>query len=378
MVGLRGGGQDCDCGPVRLEESTLTNDARLTARVSQAQIRDKVAHVNSTISTGTKFPRPLFWSLACCSAFGFVLFVTLMAILSRPALISCKGGLCAPGQDPLVDSCCVFWCCPGPEATSEAYEVLPRDDLRSVGSPLLPAWDVYADADVMGEDVCFAYKQSDNDEKAEDDEATPGCSFCGEEDERRRLAEEGTKACGTRVDGRASFLEAVGWPAVFVILWLGPFISGLVYVTVLNCKLGSIISEGFADWQQQGIITGVYFKQGSKHSRQALYLYVPPAPQPVQMMPPGGVQMMPVQGQYVQQPGQIVQPSYVQQPVVMQGQVMQPQVAYAQPAQGQVTYAQPQVVQGQVMPQPEQGYAQGQVVTQGQYSAVPSEKAAYC
>ena len=44
-VNIKGNGQDCDCGPARLEEQILLSDARLTSLVSANEISEKVRPV---------------------------------------------------------------------------------------------------------------------------------------------------------------------------------------------------------------------------------------------------------------------------------------------------------------------------------------------
>ena len=44
---------------------------------------------------------------------GIVVLSTTMALFHKDPRMACtaKNGECGPGQDPLVDDCCVFWCC---------------------------------------------------------------------------------------------------------------------------------------------------------------------------------------------------------------------------------------------------------------------------
>ena len=52
---------------------------------------------------------------ALCGLFGVIIFSVMMAVFMESERLKCDAGngVCPLGDDPLVDDCCVFWCCPG-------------------------------------------------------------------------------------------------------------------------------------------------------------------------------------------------------------------------------------------------------------------------
>ena len=50
QIELRGGGKQCDCGPIRIEEETVANDQRVLARVSGEEAREYIRGVNAHVA----------------------------------------------------------------------------------------------------------------------------------------------------------------------------------------------------------------------------------------------------------------------------------------------------------------------------------------
>jgi len=111
QIELRGGGKQCDCGPIRIEEAQVANDQRVLARVSGEEAREYIRGVNAHVAKHTgKYRWPICGCLACF-VLGAVLFGVMMGVFFEENRLRCKGKLCERGEDPLVDGCCIFWCC---------------------------------------------------------------------------------------------------------------------------------------------------------------------------------------------------------------------------------------------------------------------------
>ena len=111
QIELRGGGKQCDCGPIRIEEEMVANDQRILARVSGDEAREYIRGVNAHVAKHTgKYRWPICGCVACF-ILGAVLFGVMMGVFHEEKRLRCKGPLCERGEDPLVDGCCIFWCC---------------------------------------------------------------------------------------------------------------------------------------------------------------------------------------------------------------------------------------------------------------------------
>lgn len=92
----------------------MANDQRLlSAGVSGEEARHYVRGVNDHVAKGSNRYRP---PLLGCVAFVFLgaaLFGIMMSVFHEEDRLRCKKYLCdvEGGEDPLVDDCCVFWCC---------------------------------------------------------------------------------------------------------------------------------------------------------------------------------------------------------------------------------------------------------------------------
>ena len=81
------------------------------ARVSGEEAREYIRGVNAHVAKHTGKYR---WPICGCVAsfvLGAVLFGVMMGVFFEENRLRCKGPLCERGEDPLVDGCCVFWCC---------------------------------------------------------------------------------------------------------------------------------------------------------------------------------------------------------------------------------------------------------------------------
>ena len=111
QIELRGGGKQCDCGPLRVEEWTVANDQRVLARVSGAEAREYIRGVNAHHAEGTKQIRMQMRGCFACMLLGVVLYGVGLGVWVEEKRLRCQGRICGRGEDPLGDGCCNFWCC---------------------------------------------------------------------------------------------------------------------------------------------------------------------------------------------------------------------------------------------------------------------------
>ena len=273
QIELRGGGKQCDCGPLRVEEWTVANDQRVLARVSGEEAREYIRGVNAHVAKHTGKYR---WPICGCVAsfvLGAVLFGVMMGVFFEENRLRCNSRLCERGEDPLVDGCCVFWCCgEGIDGGKHPHELPAR--------PYNTSWDVWSSETYFGIDErCSLYH--DGDEHRPDDhtprDANYGCGSCP-----ARLTDE-KGACKTMFEGKAKDYE-VTWPLLFLIPYLLPIPFIIAFICASACAVPRLYDEAFADWKARGIVTHVTYQRGGKHSPNYLRLWFPPG-QAMQMQP---------------------------------------------------------------------------------------------
>ena len=101
----------CGFGSLRIDEEAVANDKRIQAHVSWGEARTYIRGVNAHHEKGTRRYRMQMRGCLACFLLGAALFGTLMGVFREEPRIRCEGRLCEPGEDPLVDGCCMFWCC---------------------------------------------------------------------------------------------------------------------------------------------------------------------------------------------------------------------------------------------------------------------------
>ena len=101
----------CGFGSLFIQEDAVANDKRILAHVSREEARTYIRGVNAHHEKGTRRYRLLMRGCLACFLLGAALFGTLMGVFFEEPRIRCEGRLCEPGEDPLVDGCCMFWCC---------------------------------------------------------------------------------------------------------------------------------------------------------------------------------------------------------------------------------------------------------------------------
>ena len=89
----------------------MANDQRVLAHVSREEARTYIRGVNAHHEKGTRRYRMLMRGCLACFLLGAALLGTLMGVFHEQPRLRCKGRLCELGEDPLVDGCCIFWCC---------------------------------------------------------------------------------------------------------------------------------------------------------------------------------------------------------------------------------------------------------------------------
>ena len=101
----------CGFGSLRIDEEAVANDKRILAHVSWGEARTYIRGVNAHHEKGTRRYRMLMRGCLACFLLGAALFGTLMGVFHEIPRLRCKERLCELGEDPLVDGCCIFWCC---------------------------------------------------------------------------------------------------------------------------------------------------------------------------------------------------------------------------------------------------------------------------
>ena len=210
--------------PLRIEEHTVANDQRILAHVSGEEARSYVRGVNAQIAESRRWYKPYL----ACFLLGAALFGTLMGVFHEEPRIRCKGRVCERGEDPLVDGCCMFWCC-GQEMKADKVR---RRRLRgrsrggggskggkkknnvesSRGHKLktrpYDRWDVWANETYFDDtERCSLYgKQPWHNEKKYERDAGWVCETCP----------RGKPKCRTMVEGKGRRHET-WWPLLFLI-----------------------------------------------------------------------------------------------------------------------------------------------------------------
>ena len=127
-----------------IDEDTIANDQRvLRAGVSQEEARIYIREVNAHLAKSIR-PKDIYIisGFMTCVTWALISGAFIMnAVLYEEPRLRCdaRDGVCR-GGDPLVDNCCVFWCC-GKEMAGRNRRVAADREL-----PARPydRWDVWA------------------------------------------------------------------------------------------------------------------------------------------------------------------------------------------------------------------------------------------
>ena len=286
--------------PLRIEEHTVANDQRILAHVSGEEARSYVRGVNAQIAESRRWYKPYL----ACFLLGAALFGTLMGVFHEEPRIRCKGRVCERGEDPLVDGCCMFWCC-GQEMKADKVRGRRLKGRRGGGGSKggkkkdnvedsrghklktrpYDRWDVWANETYFDDtERCTPYDDDytiEKDEKLDKRDAAWACDTCP-----AFLLGRGLK-CRTMVEGKARRHET-SWPLFLLIPFLLPLVLYFtVACTTLTCQAQRLYKKAFEEWRARGVITHVEFQRGGKHSPHYLRLWFPPG-QAVQTANPEG------------------------------------------------------------------------------------------
>ena len=252
-------------GPVSsIDENKISNDPRvLRAGVSQEEariyIREVNAHLAKSISPKKEY---VLVGLVTCVTWAIISVAFIMnAVLYKEPRLRCdaRDGVCR-GRDPLVDNCCVFWCC-GKEMAGRNRRVAADREL-----PARPydRWDVWANRTHFNNTAGCSI----NDKKfdGEKNDRDYDCLNCPLTRKRKKCDGNGNckkvnRACKTMYEGKASHY-AVEWPRLELL-----FLASVLLVSCMLSAFGTlyhrmyreVYDEAFAEWRRRGIVTRVEF-----------------------------------------------------------------------------------------------------------------------
>ena len=216
------------------------------------------------------------------------------AVLYEERRLRCdaRDGVCR-GGDPLVDNCCVFWCC-GKEMAGRNRRVAADREL-----PARPydRWDVWANRTHFNNTAgCSINDKKFDGEKNDRDYDCLNCPFTRKSKNCDLYGcDKVNRACKTMYEGKASHY-AVEWPRRDLLFLASVFVAMCMlsaFGTLYHRKIREVYDEAFAEWRRRGIVTHVEFDPGSGGQGvvgghpASLRLFFPPAQQAAQMAPQG-------------------------------------------------------------------------------------------
>ena len=269
-------------GPVSsIDENKISNDPRvLRAGVSQEEariyIREVNAHLAKSISPKKEY---VLVGFITCVTWTLISGAFIMnAVLYKEPRLRCdaRDGVCR-GGDPLVDNCCVFWCC-GKEMAGRNRRVAADREL-----PARPydRWDVWANRTHFNNTAGCSI----NDKKfdGEKNDRDYDCLNCPLTRKRKKCNGHGNckkvnRACKTMYEGKASHY-AVEWPRMDLLFLASVFAAMCMistFATLYHRKIRQVYDEAFAEWRRRGIVTRVEFvparRGGYNHGASPAYL----------------------------------------------------------------------------------------------------------
>ena len=251
-------------GPVSsIDEDTIANDQRvLRAGVSQEEariyIREVNAHLAKSISPKNEY---VFVGFITCVTWALISGAFIMnAVLYEEPRLRCdaRDGVCR-GGDPLVDNCCVFWCC-GKEMAGRNRRVAADREL-----PARPydRWDVWANRTHFNNTAgCSINDKKFDGEKNDRDYDCLNCPFTRKSKNCDLYGcDKVNRACKTMYEGKASHY-AVEWPRRDLLFLASVFAAMCMistFATLYHRKIRQVYDEAFAEWRRRGIVTRVEF-----------------------------------------------------------------------------------------------------------------------
>ena len=270
----------CLGGPVySIDEDTIANDQRvLRAGVSQEEARIYIREVNAHLAKSIR-PKDIYIisGFMTCVTWALISGAFIMnAVLYEEPRLRCdaRDGVCR-GGDPLVDNCCVFWCC-GKEMAGRNRRVAADREL-----PARPydRWDVWANRTHFNNTAgCSINDKKFDGEKNDRDYDCLNCPLT----RKRKKCDRGgncrkvNRACKTMYEGKASHY-AVEWPRLDLL-----FLASVLLVSCMLSAFGTlyhrmyreVYDEAFAEWRRRGIVTHIEFvpARGGQNGASLAYL----------------------------------------------------------------------------------------------------------
>ena len=267
----------CGFGSLFIQEDAVANDKRILAHVSREEARTYIRGVNAHHEKGTRRYRLLMRGCLACFLLGAALFGTLMGVFFEEPRIRCEGRLCEPGEDPLVDGCCMFWCC-GDEMKADKVRGRRlrgrgggggkgstkgnkkkkddgnKEDPRGHELKTRPydRWDVWANETYFDDtERCALYDEKHDPLKKLDKkrDAGWGCETCP----------GGKSKCRTMFEGKARRHET-WWPWLFLIPVLLPVIGFNRVIKYGFFETQRLYEEAFEEWFAGSVINHVEFQ----------------------------------------------------------------------------------------------------------------------
>ena len=244
--------------PLSIDVVTVARDPRVQAHVSYEEAVIYVRGVNAQIANHRScWYKPFL----ACFVLGAALFGAMMGAFHEEPRIRCKGRVCERGEDPLVDGCCMFWCC-GQEMKADKVRGRRLKGRRGGGGSKggkkkdnvedsrghklktrpYDRWDVWANETYFDDTERCAPYDKPSDEKLDKRDAGWACDTCP-----AFFLGLGLK-CRTMVEGKARRHET-WWPLLMLIPFLLPLV---LYVTVgcttLTCQVQRLYEKAFEEW----------------------------------------------------------------------------------------------------------------------------------
>ena len=246
-----------------IDEDTIANDQRvLRAGVSQEEARIYIREVNAHLAKSIR-PKDAYiiTGFLTCVTWALISGAFIMnAVLYKEPRLRCdaRDGVCR-GGDPLVDNCCVFWCC-GKEMAGRNRRVAADREL-----PARPydRWDVWANRTHFNNTAgCSINDKKFDGEKNDRDYDCLNCPFTRKRKKcDRGHCEKVNRACKTMYEGKASHY-AVEWPRLDLLFLASVFAAMCMistFATLYHRKIRQVYDEAFAEWRRRGIVTHVEF-----------------------------------------------------------------------------------------------------------------------
>ena len=258
-----------------IDENKIANDTRiLRAGVSQEEARIYIREVNAHLAKSIS-PKALY-VFACFSTWALISGAIITnALLYEERRLRCdaRDGVCR-GGDPLVDNCCVFWCC-GKEMAGRNRRVAADREL-----PARPydRWDVWANRTHFNNTAgCSINDKKFDGEKNDRDYDCLNCPFTRKSKNCDLYGcDKVNRACKTMYEGKASHY-AVEWPRRDLLFLASVFVAMCMlsaFGTLYHRKIREVYDEAFAEWRRRGIVTHIEFvpARGGQNGASPAYL----------------------------------------------------------------------------------------------------------